>query len=550
MDRRTLSRLARLGLFALVVSLLALPARGQDEPRGPFAAAQWSQVSQSVAVRYWLRHPDRAPASLRGRFVAANRAIALAMSGKATPSASHGGIQGPAIVFDKDHTGLPQNEESVTACRSDPTKVLMGTNDYRGLLDPSGNTTGWAFSTTGGKSVQKEGQLPAISQDGLAIPSQGDPVVVADSSCNLFAGGLAFDPQSMFPNGVAIYRTTPATLTSCPGGTAASCWPNRRLIATASDPTQFLDKPWFDVGDTGDGQHVWVTYSDFTTTGPGPVDFTASIFAVQCTPDLATCSAPILISGSDQDVQFSDVTIGPDGRTYVTWVAIDGELQGTPQTFTIKMRIAPTSSTTFGPTQVVDVEPLPIPMGGFLHSNDFRVSTYPKSTVAMVNGHPRIFVVWDACKFRPLANVCESPQIKLRFSDDDGATWSGQRILSKGGDNYFPTIATDPSGDLAVAWYTSRFDKVFGNRQDVELVSLDPATGKVRSGHRQRVTKTSNEPEADPILGGLFIGDYIELFVNQGKAYIGFNANYARQKLLGKGVPIAQQDDYLAVLPL
>ena len=79
------------GLFALVVSLLALPARGEDEPRGPFAAAQWSQVSQSVAVRYWLRHPDRAPASLRGRFVAANRAIALAMSGKVTPSASHGG---------------------------------------------------------------------------------------------------------------------------------------------------------------------------------------------------------------------------------------------------------------------------------------------------------------------------------------------------------------------------------------------------------------------------------------------------------------------------
>jgi hypothetical protein len=398
--------------------------------------------------------------------------------------------------------------------------------------------------------VQQEGLLPAISQDGLNLPSAGDPVVVADASCNLFAGGLAFDPQSLFPNGIGIYRTTRAALAACPGGASPSCWPNRRLIATAPDPTHFLDKPWFDVGDTGDGQHVWVSYTDFTSTGPGPLDITASIFAVRCTPDLATCSAPIPISGSDQDVQFSDVTVGPDGRTYLTWIGIVGELEGTPQRYTIKMRVADAGSTDFGPTRVVDVENLPIPMGGFLHAEDFRVSTYPKSTVAMVDGTPRVFVVWDGCKFRPVGNICEEPRIKLRYSDDDGVTWSPLRILSKGGDNYFPTVAADPSGDLAAAWYTGRFDKLFHNRQDVELVSLDPATGKVRAGHRQRVTAISNEPEADSFLGGAFIGDYIQVFVNQGKAYLGFNANYAHLKFLGKGIPVSQQDDYLAVLPL
>ena len=46
------------------------------------------------------------------------------------------------------------------------------------------------------------------------------------------------------------------------------------------------------------------------------------------------------------------------------------------------------------------------------------------------------------------------------------------------------------------------------------------------------------------------MGDYIEVFVNQGTAYVGFNANYQHLKLLGKGIPVAQQDDYLAVVPL
>src|SRR6266496_3174622 len=142
--------------------------------------------------------------------------------------------------------------------------------------------------------------------------------MAADPSCNLFAGGLAFDPVSMFPSGIGI-------------------------------------------------------------------------------------------SGGDQDVQFSDITIGADGRTYLTWVDVAGELQGVPQQFTIKMRIADPGSTDFGATRVVAVENLPIPFNGFLHSEDFRVATYPKSTVAMVNGHPRIFVVWEGCKFRPMANICEEP---------------------------------------------------------------------------------------------------------------------------------------------
>src|SRR5919201_2061921 len=107
------------------------------------------------------------------------------------------------------------------------------------------------------------------------------------------------------------------------------------------------------------GGHVWVTYSDFAIDQNAPLGFTgASIKAVRCDLNLVTCTAPIPISTVDQDVQFSDVTVGPDGRAYVTWARIDGELnpdqfpQG--QIFTIKIRTETAAgSGVFGPEHVV-----------------------------------------------------------------------------------------------------------------------------------------------------------------------------------------------------
>jgi hypothetical protein len=423
--------------------------------------------------------------------------------------------------------------------------VLGGTNDYRGLLDPEGNFTGWHLSIDGGAHVANEGLLPSVAIAGRQVPSEGDPVVATGDRCHFFAGGLTFDPfdPSMQPSGVGVYSSDPATLIACPGGSDPSCWPTRRAVAVA-DPDHFLDKPWLDVGRSGRaGLVVWVVYSDFFSTGPGLLDFTSSIKAVRCDPGLVSCTSPILISDSDPDVQFSDVTIGRDGRTYVTWSEIQGELQGEPQTFIHKLRIAPAGSTVFGPTRVVAKEELPLPFGGFLHANDFRTATYAKNEVALVGGRPRVFVVWDACKARLLDSICEEPRIKLTYSDDDGVTWSEEQILSVSGDNYFPTLASDSAGRLAVAWYTNRLDKSFHNQQDVELVTVDAASTKVTN--RKRISPLSNETEADPLLGGFFIGDYIEVFAHRGEAYVHFNANYRKIQLLGMGFPVNQQDNFL-----
>jgi hypothetical protein len=533
---------------AVAVALSAWPASGEEEPGNRLDQRSLAHLSGPVALRMAAAEPDAAPAGLRP---AAERIRALRSLAAARRARGGGGGRGGAAdqrPFNADDLGLPQNEEAVNACRDDTRIVLGGTNDYRGLVDPEGNSTGWHFSANGGRSLTNEGLLPPVAIGADQRPSGGDPVVaVDDRSCDLYMVDLNYDPDEpdANTNGVGVYKSNAATLRNCPGGPDPSCWPQRRAAAQGAPP-HFLDKPWGDVGQSGAaGRVVWISYTDFVTTGPGETDFTASIKAVRCDAQLTSCTAPIDISGDDQDVQFSDVTIGPDGRTYLTWSEIVGEIEGTPQTFIHKMRVAQPGSLVFGPERVIASEPLAIPFGGFLHANDFRVATIQKSEVAMHDGQPRVFVTWDACSERPLDTICVEPVVKLTYSDDFGQSWARPRVISAGGDNYFPTLSPDRSGSLALAWFTNRFDPQFHNRQDVELIGVD--VDRVRVTSRERITSPSNESEADPILGGSFIGDYIEVFAHGGRAWTHYNANYRSLPLLGEGTPLPQQDNYLDV---
>jgi hypothetical protein len=454
--------------------------------------------------------------------------------------------------FNLDRTGVPQNEETVTSCRSRPDVVLGAENDYRGLVPEAlggsaPNYSGWQLSLDGGASVVREGVLPQVVAGNVQIPSDGDPVVAAAPDCHLYYGSLNLASNGDRPSAITVYRSTPETLAACRGGLDPACWPAHQVVAS-STATVSQDKPWLDVGVSGGEVVVWVAWTDFRLVGQGPAE-TASIKAARCDDDLSACTAPILISGAAPDVQFADVTIGPDGRTYLTWVEVHTDPVTGRETFVHKLRIAPAGSTLFGPTRIVATERNPIGFNSVLHADDFRITTYPKNAVATVNGRPRIFVTWESCRavVDPTTLTCEEPRIRLRFSDDDGVTWTEAPSLSAGGDNYFPTIDADPdTGQLAIAYYTSRADPSH-HRQQVELVTVSAATARVS---RRQTLSPLNEPDADPHLEGTFIGDYFEVSADHGRALVHFNANDRLQKFVGTGVPVPQQDNYLVVAGL
>jgi hypothetical protein len=514
------------------------------------------RLSSTAALDYWIFHLQQAPAPLRSRIARLHGLLGTKASNVFIQqgSVARTSITGAPAPFNRDFTGLPQNEESVTSCGRHGQVVLSSTNDYRGLLTRQFDFTGWELSTDGGTSIHNEGLLPAIPRPrGRALPSQGDPVVVSGPRCRMFAADLNFAPFGLQGSGIGVYRSSASTLSSCLGGSNALCWPRKKLVAIA--PRQgFDDKPWMDVGASGQaGEVVWVVFTAFPDVF-GPVSV---IEAVRCGPHLRHCTAPIHLSRRAPRKppypysQFPYVTVGPDGRTYATWSQIRGGYQSHPDaTYVQKLRVAPPGSTHFGPTRVIARVKDPLSNPNPLVADSFRASTQMKNTVALVNGRPRVFAVWERCRPAPRLPAgpfpgprpCEDPVIVMRSSDDKGASWSKRTILSKGGTNYFPTIASNQQGAVVVAWYTNRFDP-FEHRQDIELVRVDPSTDRVVL--RRRLTPLSNEPDADPFLAGFFIGDYIQIHLQGRTAYVGYNANYRSVRLLGKGPPVHQQDNFI-----
>jgi hypothetical protein len=577
MQRRIRRR--RFLLAALAVGLLAavttIPAAVAEEGGFKVSDTYLEHLSQSVNVQYYVQHPTGAPKQV------AHGMASLGSAPSRTTARASQYCTSPANkdVFNCDFIGFPQNEESSAACPTNDNYVLGGTNDYDGILFGD-NITGWYWSTDGGHSVRNAGFLPPVTLGGLAthpeVPSGGDPVDFIPAGCDsLYAASLAYDVSRVpfGPNGIAVYKTTPAALNACGGFDDPTCWPTKRVVAE-SDGDVFNDKEWLFVGTQDGVRYVWVTWTEFANDENAPIGYNgAQIKAVRCDENLVTCTPAIPISEfgppsatSDLDVQFSDVTVGPDGRTYITWAGIVGELPGAngqpgqPQTFVIRERTeTEPGSAVFGPIHTVYEETNAIPFGGFLHANDFRIATYPKSDVTAVNGQPRIFVLWDACKHRFLDTSCEEPVIKLSYSlDADGTTWSAPIALSNGGDNYFPSISADrtyTTNNLAASWYTNFYDTGFHNAQDVQATSINPLTGQSR-GLKRLTGPQSNESESDPLLGGAFIGDYIEGVLVKSRYYVHYNANYRQMRILDFFPPLAsqfplnQQDNYLAITGL
>ncbi len=182
------SRLAAWTALLVLLGAIAMPASGVVKSRERLGSRLLTHLSQSVAIRQWMEHPAQAPEQIRGRLRALRQAVAAPGGDVSQEAATADG------VFNQDILGLPQNEESVTVCRSQSNVVLGGTNDYRGLVDPEQNFTGWHLSTDGGKTVRNEGRLPRVRfPSGAQVPSGGDPVVASDRACNLYGGSLNYD---------------------------------------------------------------------------------------------------------------------------------------------------------------------------------------------------------------------------------------------------------------------------------------------------------------------------------------------------------------------
>jgi hypothetical protein len=220
-----MARIVRLMVLFALLGLVAVPAlSAPEQPTRP--GNLLSGPSALAGFRYYLAHPDQAPDGLQGRFQAAH-----AVAERAQGARRHGNNPRAPFgdLFNRDTVGLPQNETSISDCTSNPKVLLGGTNDYRGIIDPQGNFTGWHLSVDGGRSVANEGLLPPVQVAGQAIPSGGDPVFVTGKGCSLYGASLNYGsgPLGETPSAVGSTARTSRRRPAAPRATPTAASPIR-----------------------------------------------------------------------------------------------------------------------------------------------------------------------------------------------------------------------------------------------------------------------------------------------------------------------------------
>jgi hypothetical protein len=132
-------------------------------------------------------------------------------------------------------------------------------------------------------------------------------------------------------------------------------------------------------------------------------------------------------------------------------------------------------------------------------------------------------------------NESNNTDIYVRFSDDDGTTWSSPvRVNDDNTTNsqFLPKISLDPTtGNLAVVWYDSRNDLGTGGTGDTDGVPNDDAqfwgafstdAGQTFTANIQISTGTSNSHDSG---NGIDYGDYTGLSFFGGIAHPAWSDN-------------------------
>lgn len=464
----------------------------------------------------------------------------------------------PTIIFNRDSTPFPQNEETVATNPATNT-VVGGYNDYRGILAQLNTTfpagyTGFSISNDGGATVRTDGDLPKTTLPLTNSPtlSQGDPSVDLGNTGGFYFSNLYYNfttskfagcpKKAPCESAIIVFPSMSASsLSSCLG---TACWGAPKFVVdnTFSETPlggMFNDKPWISVDRTSHATGLYVTYTGFNLGNSQ-----STINMVRCTYDLVSCGAPTTISGPDVSTQGSFLTVRPDGNVAIVYVSYDQ--------IPLRIRAAqcsPGTGVTFTCSAPTTVATITNDIFSLVN-DDFRVPTLPQLAVDYSATHPdRVIIVWQECTTEGVAGstfvilTCPQPFIRAAFTD--GATMSGpwtvQNVTSNG---FLPTVAIDPSkGTVNIAYYSTMMDS-WAHRLDLFLNQY--ASGAFPgTSITTRVTMSSDEPDADPLLRGGFFGDYIQANANSGTVYLGYTANYAQ-----KGTPPSYgQDDYLTTMP-
>jgi len=446
--------------------------------------------------------------------------------------------------------------------------------DFRGLFGITSQTGFYVHrngANTNPCSPDLEGGMgplvnPADNQNLVGV---GFAAVVADATNQtFFIADTRVGEGEGSDSAIGLFRTTVANLnnpTICPNGTltqsqSAQCWPTSALINLSSILTADNSSPHLAVDErlAGSATGAGDVYVSATQLGPGG----SAVVVTACKNNLSGCSSPLTVSSPDPFADLSHVAIRPDGGVTITYVVQSGGAIGIPESADIKYvsctpRGAP-QTLSCAPARLIQTETQAIPFDPFnpetgLGAAQFVMHTYPKHTHRQDTNGIETYVVWERCKVSTaiaypgltFVNICPDADLVMAASADNGHTWQFADVDTGAQDQFQAWIATDTSNQTVnIAYYSSQAD-TFQHRPQVMLRQIPPGPATPDPvGASNLITTTGMEPSGDPVLQGIFIGDYLGVAARGGRAYI-HHTHTAVSGMYG-GMPSPEQNNHLS----
>lgn len=397
--------------------------------------------------------------------------------------------------------GLLGRSETSIAGTEDGKQLVAGWNDADGFCGaPFGaactppstpGLSGYASSSDGGLTWVDGGAPPLFISGSLSIMTRGDPWLDRGGfdKATFYYSNLAVHSVSGAGAGIIVHRGRFS------GGTFS--WFDSRVF-NAPNPDDFYDKEALTMAKDGNGKG-YVSLTNFIELcnrpafGFGQIEIWRTndagntwVGPTVAGPDITFITDPANpncgLTGTLQ--QSSAPAVGPNGEVYVVWQRGPSFTPATTTNAQIVVARSLDGGVTFNtPVLVSDINTMRLnaPVG----YNRDRINDHPRIEVARTGKNKgRVYVVYYSavaptasagitpCPVPPSppppapplncrGQTLTSSQVFLRYSDDQGLTWSAAISLlpdpiATGVKRFWPVVGVEPGGDVSVFYYESK----------------------------------------------------------------------------------------------
>jgi hypothetical protein len=413
------------------------------------------------------------------------------------------------VDISQRHTN--ESEEAIAVNPTNPNNIVTVTNIQEGF---SGLFEGISFDggLTWTHKIIAAGDAIGGGADGLG-DSCCDPSLSFDQYGNLF-----FTYLYNLENVVPVAMSTDGGLTfQVIANIAKPPKPPGTKGPSRHGEYRFVDQPTIVAGENS----VWVIYN-----GGGPMSATG---APVTGPGQVGSFIPSEVVPGTNNCTYGDIAIGPGGKVMNVCTLTESG-QGGGKLF---VNVDPDG---LGPAGFGDrVFVTSTHVGGFDFippQPDRSIDAEPGLAWDRTGGphNGRVYLVYTLEE----KNESDDTNIYVRYSDDNGATWSGPvRVNDDTGRNsqFLPKISLDPrTGHIAVVWYDARNDLGTGGAGDTDGVPNDDAQfwgsfssdGTSFTPNVQISAGTSNSHDSG---NGIDYGDYSGLSYFGGIAHPAWSDN-------------------------